>query len=368
MPPATGARVAPSTHARRLPGPGVRPMHPTCARCCSMLRAARCAPPSCRCRPAAQDEVLVEVRACGVCRTDLHVIDGELPDPKLPLVLGHEIVGTVERARRRRCAMSRSATASASPGSAGRAGGAASASAAPRTSARRRASPAINSTAATPSTPSPTRASRSRCPGTCRTSRRAPLLCAGLIGYRTLRMAGDAERLGIYGFGAAAHLVAQVARHQGRRVFAFTRPGDAAAQAFARELGAVWAGDSTSAAARAARCRPHLRAGRRAGADRAARRGAGRRRGLRRHPHERRSRPSPTSSCGASAWCAPWPTSPGATARSSCRVAATQHPYARSPRATRSTRANDALDDLRHGRFTGAAVLIPAVDALPGPG
>ncbi|MFQ5939623.1 MAG: alcohol dehydrogenase catalytic domain-containing protein, partial [Alphaproteobacteria bacterium] len=74
----------------------------------------------------------------------------------------------------------------------------------------------------------------------------APLLCAGLIGYRALRMAGEAKRLGIYGFGAAAHIVAQVARHQGRQVFAFTRAGDAEAQAFARELGAVWAGDSTA--------------------------------------------------------------------------------------------------------------------------
>ncbi len=74
----------------------------------------------------------------------------------------------------------------------------------------------------------------------------APLLCAGLIGYRSLRLAGDAERLGLYGFGASAHIVAQVARHEGRRVFAFTRPGDEEAQAFARELGAEWAGDSSS--------------------------------------------------------------------------------------------------------------------------
>ena len=98
----------------------------------------------------------------------------------------------------------------------------------------------------------------------------APLLCAGLIGYRSLRMAGDAGRLGIYGFGAAAHIVAQVARWEGRRVFAFTRPGDRAAQDFARRLGAEWAGGVRRRAARAARCRDHLCAGRRAGAGRAA--------------------------------------------------------------------------------------------------
>ena len=88
----------------------------------------------------------------------------------------------------------------------------------------------------------------------------APLLCAGLIGYRSLRMAGEAAHLGIYGFGAAAHIVAQVARHQGRSVYAFTRPGDAEAQAFALGLGCVWAGGSDDAPPVAARCRHHLRA------------------------------------------------------------------------------------------------------------
>ena len=105
----------------------------------------------------------------------------------------------------------------------------------------------------------------------------APLLCAGLIGYRALRLAGDAERLGLYGFGAAAHIVCQVARHEGRRVFAFTRPGDATAQAFARELGAEWAGDALGAAAGGARRRDHLRPGRRARAGGAARVAQGRR-------------------------------------------------------------------------------------------
>ena len=108
----------------------------------------------------------------------------------------------------------------------------------------RRASPATTATAATPSSPWPTSASASRCPTAIPDLQAAPLLCAGLIGYRALRLAGDAERLGLYGFGAAAHIVCQVARHQGRRVFAFTRADDAAAQAFALELGAEWAGDA----------------------------------------------------------------------------------------------------------------------------
>jgi len=193
---------------------------------------------------AGPGKVLLRVRACGVCRTDLHVADGELPNPKLPLVLGHEIVGEVVE-----CG---------------------------------------------PGTDGPTLGDRVGVPwlawtcGVCRYCRAgrenlcdrarftgyqvdggyaeytvadarycfplpaaytdgdaAPLLCAGLIGHRSLRATGDAERLGIYGFGAAAHIVAQVARHEGRRVFAFTRPGDEEGQAFARELGAEWAGAST---------------------------------------------------------------------------------------------------------------------------
>ena len=148
-----------------------------------------------------------------VCRTDLHVVDGELPEPKLPLVPGHQIVGTVVvegsgavRAGRR---------ASASPGSAGRTAPAATAAPAARTSATARASPATSSTAATPSASSPTSASASRSPTGYDDVEAAPLLCAGLIGYRSLRLAGDAERLGLYGFGAAAHIIAQVARAPG---------------------------------------------------------------------------------------------------------------------------------------------------------
>nr|WP_233452058.1 zinc-dependent alcohol dehydrogenase family protein [Rubrobacter xylanophilus] len=188
-------------------------------------------------------EVLVRVRACGVCRTDLHVVDGELREPKLPLVLGHQIVGVVERTGEGVERFSRG---------------------------DRVGVPWLGWTCG-------------RC-RYCRTGREnlcgearftgyqldggfaeyavadarfcfpvptgypdlqaAPLLCAGLIGYRALRMAGDAERLGLYGFGSSAHIVTQVARHQGRRVFAFTREGDEAAQSFARRLGAEWAGDS----------------------------------------------------------------------------------------------------------------------------
>lgn len=190
------------------------------------------------------DEVLIRVEACAVCRTDLHIVDGELPVPTLPLIPGHQIVGTVEQLGERvtrwtigqkvgvpwlgwtcgACRFCREGrenlcdqaqfTGYTRPGGF-----------AEYTVADQRfcfALPANYSAVAA-----------------------APLLCAGLIGYRALRLAGEGERLGIYGFGAAAHLITQVARWQGRQVFAFTRPGDEEGQRFARELGAVWAGDST---------------------------------------------------------------------------------------------------------------------------
>lgn len=193
----------------------------------------------------APDELLIRVRACGVCRTDLHVVDGELPNPKLPLVPGHEVVGIVlqkgERVDRfhegdrvgvpwlgRTCGTCRYCLEDREnlcdrPGFTGytRDGGYAEYMVADQ----RYCFPI---------------------PAAYGDAEAAPLLCAGLIGYRSLTLAGDARRLGIYGFGAAAHIVAQVARHQGRQVYAFTRPGDDTAQRFARELGAVWAGDSTS--------------------------------------------------------------------------------------------------------------------------
>ena len=186
-------------------------------------------------------QVLVAVSACAVCRTDLHVVDGDLLEPRLPIVPGHEIVGRVV---------------------------ASGAGAQQFTPGQRVGIPWLGWTCGD------CRYCRSGQENLCPDARftgyqidggyaefvvadarycfpipggysdaeAAPLLCAGLIGYRSLGMCGDAERLGIYGFGAAAHIVAQVARYQGRRVFAFTREGDAAAQAFARSLGAAWAG------------------------------------------------------------------------------------------------------------------------------
>ncbi|KVH80896.1 alcohol dehydrogenase [Burkholderia ubonensis] len=202
------------------------------------LREASVPAPS----PAA-GQLLIDVHACGVCRTDLHVVDGDLPDPRLPLIPGHEIVGTVAAlgdgvtgfsvgdrvgvpwlghtcGHCAYCAAGRENLCDA-PGFTGYTidGGYAE-----RTVADSRYCVHL-----------PERYSDLQA---------APLLCAGLIGHRTLRMAGDARRIGIYGFGAAAHLVAQVARLEGRKVFAFTRPGDAAALQLARRLGAAWAGGS----------------------------------------------------------------------------------------------------------------------------
>src|SRR5499427_2599459 len=188
-------------------------------------------------------QVLIAVGACAVCRTDLHIVDGELADPKLPLVPGHEIIGTVvengeaaerfavgERVgvpwlgwtcgvcddcrdeRENLCDRARFTGYQIDGGYA------------ELTVADERYCFAIDERYGDVEA--------------------APLMCAGLIGYRTLRMAGDARLIGIYGFGAAAHIVAQVAPYQGRRVFAFTRPGDCSAQDFARSLGAEWAGGS----------------------------------------------------------------------------------------------------------------------------
>ncbi len=188
-------------------------------------------------------QLLLRVSACAVCRTDLHVVDGELTQPKLPLIPGHEIIGTVaahgpgaerfaigERVgvpwlgfacgvcdfcrsgRENLCAQARFTGYQIDGGYAD------------CTVADERFCFAI--------------------PPVYSDVEAAPLLCAGLIGYRALRMAGDGERLGLYGFGAAAHIIAQVARWQGRRVFAFTSPRDTEAQTFARDLGAVWADGS----------------------------------------------------------------------------------------------------------------------------
>jgi propanol-preferring alcohol dehydrogenase len=188
-------------------------------------------------------ELLISVSACGVCRTDLHVADGDLTDPKLPLVLGHEIVGRV-LACGSRTGRFRAGDRVGVPWL----GWACEACAHCRGGRENLCDRArftgyqLDGGYATH-----TVADERFCfaiPDAYGDTEAAPLLCAGLIGYRALVAAGDARRLGIYGFGAAAHIVAQVARHQGRRVFAFTRPGDHAAQSFARELGAEWAGAS----------------------------------------------------------------------------------------------------------------------------
>jgi propanol-preferring alcohol dehydrogenase len=188
-------------------------------------------------------QILVRIKACAVCRTDLHVVDGELPEPKLPLVPGHEIVGEVVDAGRGvdgfrpgarvgipwlgyTCGKCRFCVAGQEN----------------LCDAARFTGYQIDGGYA-----QYTVADARYCfliPGSYADHEAAPLLCAGLIGYRSLRMAGEGERLGIYGFGAAAHIVTQVARHQGRQVYAFTRADDRAAQDFARELGAVWAGGS----------------------------------------------------------------------------------------------------------------------------
>ncbi len=192
-----------------------------------------------------RNELLIDVAACGVCRTDLHVVDGELAHPKLPLVPGHEIVGRVAavggdvkgfalgdrvgvpwlgwtcgecrdclEGRENLCERARFTGYTLDGGYADHAV-----------------------------------ADARYClhiPASYSDAAAAPLLCAGLIGFRALRMAGDAQHIGFYGFGAAAHILAQLCVAQGRSVYAFVRPGDAAAREFARELGAVWSGDSVA--------------------------------------------------------------------------------------------------------------------------
>lgn len=192
-------------------------------------------------------EVLVRVHACGVCRTDLHVVDGDLTHPKLPLVPGHEIVGAVAAvgsgvenlaAGQRvgipwlgytcgHCEYCRAGRENLCDGA--------------RFTGYDRDGGYAEYTVADGRYCFPL-------PADYDDAHAAPLLCAGLIGYRSLVMAGDARRLGIYGFGAAAHIIAQVAAWQGREVYAFTRPGDDEGQRFAMELGAKWVGDSTVAA------------------------------------------------------------------------------------------------------------------------
>jgi alcohol dehydrogenase, propanol-preferring len=189
-------------------------------------------------------QVLLRVRACAVCRTDLHVVDGDLPNPKLPIVPGHEIVGEVVGlgARTERFAIGARIGVPWLGWTCGECRFC-------RSGRENLCDRALYTGYTLDGGYAEYLVADERycfpIPPEYDDLEAAPLLCAGLIGYRSLRMAGDAERLGIYGFGAAAHIVTQVARHEGRRVFAFTRPGDLEAQAFARKTGAVWAGDST---------------------------------------------------------------------------------------------------------------------------
>jgi len=185
-------------------------------------------------------QVLLRVRACGVCRTDLHVADGELAEPKLPLVLGHEIVGIVEKGGSRFARGTRVGVPWL-----GWTCGVCEYCRAGRENLCDQAR--FTGYQIDGGYAELTVADERYCfplPDRYSDAEAAPLLCAGLIGARSLRMAGDARRLGLYGFGAAAHLVAQVARAEGREVYAFTSPGDAEAQRFAVSLGAVWAGSS----------------------------------------------------------------------------------------------------------------------------
>jgi len=191
-------------------------------------------------RPQA-GQVLLRVRACGVCRTDLHIADGELPDPKLPLVPGHEIVGIVEEGAGRFARGTRVGVPWL-----GWTCGVCVYCRSDRENLCERAR--FTGYQIDGGYAELTVADERYCfplPDPYADSEATPLLCAGLIGARSLRMAGDARRLGLYGFGAAAHLIAQVARAEGREVYAFTSPGDVDAQRFALELGAVWAGSST---------------------------------------------------------------------------------------------------------------------------
>ena len=189
-------------------------------------------------------QVLIRVHACAVCRTDLHIVDGELTDPKLPLIPGHQIVGNVVETDAGRFSVGDRVGVPWLGWTCGEC--------LYCTSGRENLCDNARFTGyhIDGGYAEYTVADHRFCfpiPDGYPDLQAAPLLCAGLIGYRSLRMAGDAERLGLYGFGAAAHIVTQVARHQGRRVFAFSRPGDKEAQRFARELGAIWAGDSTQA-------------------------------------------------------------------------------------------------------------------------
>ncbi|HXY38911.1 MAG TPA: zinc-dependent alcohol dehydrogenase family protein [Vicinamibacteria bacterium] len=191
--------------------------------------------------PVSEGQLLIQVDACAVCRTDLHVVDGELNDPKLPLVLGHQVAGTVVESRSASFAAGERVGVPWLGWTCGRCRYC--------TSGRENLCDRARFTGYTLDGGYAERAVADarfcfRLPDGYASEEAAPLLCAGLIGYRAYRMCGDARRLGFYGFGSAAQILAQVARADGREVCAFTRPGDGAAQDLARSHGAVWAGGS----------------------------------------------------------------------------------------------------------------------------
>jgi propanol-preferring alcohol dehydrogenase len=189
-------------------------------------------------------QVLLRVSACGVCRTDLHVLDGDLPDPALPLVLGHQIVGTVERAGDAVLNLPRG-TRVGVPWLGSTCGACALCVSGRENLCRSARFTGYQLDGGFAEFALADARFCFRLPDAFDDLHAAPLLCAGLIGHRALRMCGAARRVGLYGFGAAAHIVLQVLRHEGRDAYAFTRTGDDAAQALARELGAVWAGASS---------------------------------------------------------------------------------------------------------------------------
>jgi propanol-preferring alcohol dehydrogenase len=324
--------------------------------------------------PAA-GQLLLKVHACGVCRTDLHLLDGEVEIEHPPRVLGHQIVATVKSEGEERL---RSATAtlrragsrpehqSPTPRVGRRVGvpwlGWTCGECAYCLSGRENLCPYARFTGRDidGGMSQWTVADTRYCfpiPDAYPDEQAAPLLCAGLIGYRSLRMCGEAQRLGLYGFGAAAHILAQVAKHQGRRVFAFTRPGDEQGQAFARELGAEWAGSSEEqppepldAAIIFAPTGPLIPLALKATA------------------------PGGTVVCGgihmseipAFSYDLLWEERTLRSVANLTRADAEEF-LALAPKVPVRThvrtypleQANEALDDLRHGRFTGAAVLIP---------
>ena len=306
-------------------------------------------------RPAPH-QILLRVNACGVCRTDLHLVDGELSDAKLPVIPGHEIVGTVIGSGE---AVERFQVGD-------RVGvpwlGWTCGACAFCTSGRENLCDSARFTGChiDGGYAQLTVADERYCfpiAAEYADAAAAPLLCAGLIGYRTLKMAGDARRVGIYGFGAAAHIVAQVAVSEGREIYAFTRPGDSSAQAFARAMGAVWAGSSTAsppvaldAALIFAPAGPLVPAALRAtGKGGTVVCGGIHMTDIPSFPYtllweERVLRSVANLTRGdASAFLALAPTVP-------VKTRAVQYPLGA---------ANDALADLRDGRLSGAAVLIP---------